>query len=158
MNQLRFISQTIYKLKKQYGVPFQIYTTTSSSTDLQTGVKSVQKRIYNIKYGIVLPRKMYAELVSLLGGSRTLSHNNLIDKETRVVLLDAKDYPADYVIEPGDYVLMNHERFNITEINLYDHRLAGELKMTKIIGEKPRAIIEQSLKTKININQGLSDG
>jgi hypothetical protein len=156
MSQLQFISKVIYRLKKEYGLPLELYSITDIQIDLETGIKQLTKQIYKIKKAILLPRRMFSETVILLGGSRQFQDK--LDKQKRQIIIDVKDYPKDYIVRPKDYIIIQHERFNIIEAELYDNKLAVVLTVTKIIGEQPAAVINASVKDTLDINQGVENG
>lgn len=154
MNQLRFIRETIYSLKREYGVPADLYTIVATTTDLETGTRESDKRVFRIKRAILLPKRLYTDVITLVGGGQALHHGALTDKSERVVIIDAKDYPKDYTPKPEDYVVINTTRFNVVEATDFDHKLAVILRVKQIEGELPRQILEVGASSAVRLNSG----
>jgi hypothetical protein len=152
---MNHIRQTIYTLKRQYGVKAELYSITDIQSNLETGEKTLQKIVYKINKAVFLPRKIFSELIALIGGQRL---GNRVDKQTRFLLIDGKDLPKEYELRQKDYVLIQHQRYNISDIKIFDNNLGYVLTITKITGESPRAIIEESSKDRINISQEAANG
>lgn len=156
MSQLQYIKDCIYHLKQEYGCSLEIYNITNSTRNLETGVKTITKTVYKIRRGILLPRKLDNEFLRILGAT---IHFDLLKNEQRQIILDASDYPSGY--EPkinSDYILVDHIRFNILDVETYDHKLAVVFTVKKIVGEQPAAIIEQTISQSIGISQGVENG
>lgn len=152
INQLQFIRETIYNLKYDYGLPLEIYALISSATDLATGVKTITKTVYKIRQAILLPRKLDSEFIRIIGLHKRF---DILDKEERLILIDASDYPKAYKPQGSDYILIHHQRFDILSVETYDHKLAVIIHAKKLAGEQPAAIINQSLSQDIGISQGV---
>lgn len=155
-NQLVYISQTLYDLKRSYGYPVDIYTTTGSTVNLESGAKTVARDVFKIKKGILLPKRITREFIdgqTFSVGLKNLAYGGSFNLGRRVLIIDIKDYPATYIVKPDDYVVINHERFNIIEAEQFDHRLCVLFNIQEIKNEDINAITSKSLSHRLRIKQ-----
>lgn len=155
---LTFIRETIYDLKRQYGTPLEIYAITSSTVDLETGVKAVTKSVYRIRQAILLPRTVARQVVNRLGEKLLFKQGGSVDQDNRLVIVDMRDYPASYQVRVNDYAVIDHQRYEIKSAEQYDHRLAVLITLVATQGENVAAIINRSSHDDLHIQGSVTDG
>lgn len=153
MSQHRFIRETLYALKREYGVVVDLYAAVSTTTDLETGRREQEKRSFRIKRAILLPKRVYADVVKLLRGSggAPVHHGAALDKIFRLIIVDARDYPEDYSPDPEDYLVIGEGRYNVREVEEYEHRLAVLLKVEQVVGELPMRVTVADAKSEVDL-------
>lgn len=158
MNQLRFIREAIYGLKREYGIPGDLYILIDSTSNLETGERIVKKEVFRIKRVILLPRRLYNNVVTLVGGTQKIHHGATTDQSERLIIIDSKDYPKDYTVSKEDYFVINRTRYNVLEVQDFESKLAVLLKVRQIEGELPRQILDVRANTSVNLNSGSTGG
>ncbi len=144
-NNLVFLRRTLYQLKREYGFGGAIYRSTPGATNLETGEKSVVKARYGIDNCIVLPFKMeslgfYGS--ALLKAAREFSYGGFQDQDLKRVLIDANDLPVGFTIQPDDYFIYEHKKFEIVKIEELEQGLGYSLLVNWLRGSVPNEIHE----------------
>ena len=62
-NLIRFIRRCIYQMKREYGGPITVYRLINTGTDLQTGVKTVNRDSIDVVRAVVLPNRLTREAI-----------------------------------------------------------------------------------------------
>jgi hypothetical protein len=87
---LRFIRDTIYSLKREYGLTIAVGAV-ASALDLKSGIKTATYSVLVVKRAILLPTSMYAQFMQTLTGGTKVG---TIEKNTRKILIDKQDIRA----------------------------------------------------------------
>lgn len=122
-NNLDFISENIYHLKREYGISIVVGHQTTVS-NLQTGVKTITKDEFTIQLAIALPFN-YRQMFAKLEQNRKQGY---IQSGDRQILIDIIDIPAGKTIEENYYILRNGKRSDITKVERYDEALILTVK------------------------------
>lgn len=122
MNRLRFISQVLYRLKRRYGEAVIIYNRLSSTTNLETGVKSVITESVIVKRAIVLPSKIHREFVydlTFIATNKNFTYGGHFDTTERQLIFDRKDLP-NFEIKVGMYLLFKSRRYDVKQVEEFE--------------------------------------
>ncbi len=140
MPNLYFIKRTLYILKRQYGVPLALYRRTMSETDLATGKKTVTKVKYPVKRAVLCStpsvQRQFEYHLSYLAANKNFAYGALFDTQNITFLIDAQDLPRGFVPNLDDFAIYNHKRYNISKMELLDHRLAYYLSLKLLVGSE----------------------
>ena len=109
---MRFIKNTIYQLKRDYGFTIIAYRIVSKEIDVETGEQKVVLQDKEIKRVLLLPNSLTRK-EGKAGG--------YYDPNKRVILIE---YQPDFKINIGDYVIYNRQKFNIIEISEFEYQKA----------------------------------
>lgn len=121
-NQLRFISQVIYKLKRRYGLPVQLLKRTSTTVDIETGRKTIVKAFMNLRRAIVLPSRMHREFfydLAFIAAAKNFTYGAHLDPEERRFIIDRKDLRG-WEIEVGQWLVYQNRRYDIKEVSDFE--------------------------------------
>ena len=152
---VKFIKDNIYILKKDYGRPITIYKKIST-IDIKTGLTTISRTKVKINKAIVLPsiESMYGkesfEKTYLNTGRIRESLGGYIEIIDKIVILDKKDLPKTFDVNPDDYVVIDHQRFDIKAIDDYE-RIILALKQTT--GQSTLEVIDMKIKQNLIIEQ-----
>lgn len=113
MSEFRFISQTIYALKRQFPASIVLRRVASSRLDVTTGQTYLNIDELPIRRAIALPEKMYFNPQTL--GIQTTQVNLLVN----IILIDPRDLPRNYEITKEFKVLYKKKEWDIVDIK--DH-------------------------------------
>jgi hypothetical protein len=119
----RFIQRNVYAMKRQYGTMVDLYRILSSQTDHLTGTKTVVKEVHRIRHAPVLPYRMKRDLVqtiSIISADKKFVYGGAYDASRREVIIDARDLPRGVEIRPEDYLVIDGQRWTITEIEKFE--------------------------------------
>jgi hypothetical protein len=120
MNNLRQISNIVYRLKRNYGVPVVLRRMIKDRTDLETGRVSREYTQVNIKRGIVLPEKLipnFAYDLAYIAANKNFTYGGLFGSSTRLVILDGKDIPSAFIIAENDELIFSDKVHAVKSIN-----------------------------------------
>jgi hypothetical protein len=120
MNNLRQISNIIYRLKRNYGVLVILRRLIKDRTDLETGRVSREYTQVKIKRGIVLPEKLiptFAYDLAYIAANKNFTYGGLFGSSTRLVILDGKDVPSTFIITENDELVFSDKVHAVKSIN-----------------------------------------
>lgn len=112
----RHISRTIYTLKRRWPTPIHIHTIGVPVTDFDTGKIEVNTTTVRVRKAVELPRNELRKFIydlSYIATAKNFTYGALFDQATRIVLIDRKDLPKNYVIDIDQEVTVEGERFQV---------------------------------------------
>jgi hypothetical protein len=140
------ISQVIGRLKQRFPQKVDLYRVTSRSTNVETGVESETKEVFRIRQAIVLPPTLGldpSKALAAISGAN-FSFGGLIEANTVVVLIDARDIPKNINLNVEDfYAIINKMRYEVVKVNTYGVREAFILNLKGLPGIKLEQIIDR---------------
>ena len=135
MNSLSFISDGVYALKTRYGIPVDVYRTTTV-TDLRTGIKTTTYTKTSVPRAIVDAGKSARLFVQ-----RDLNMGALFDVNDRDVIVDMADLGDKPTI--NDYVVIRNQRYDIKNVVEYETQNAYLLVLRQTKAQKQVLVFDQ---------------
>jgi hypothetical protein len=123
MNDLAFISQALYSLKRRYGFPVDIMWRTASTVNRETGDKTVTKDSLRVGLMIVLPaaaKREFSYDLAYIAAAKNFTYGALYDTSQRQFIVDANDLPADFEITPGLWFVYKQGRYEVKDAQRFD--------------------------------------
>jgi len=117
-----FIKQTIYSLKKEYGLPITIYKIISSLPDVDSGIISKTISFRRIRRAIVLPRALSREIFQVE-----------YDSNSRLMFIDFDDV-KNFEVKINDYIVFRNKKYLVNQVTTYDLDAALVLYLTESLG------------------------
>lgn len=118
----------------------------SSIPNLETGSKTVTKTNFVIKKAIGLP----ANTASLsLIGQLGINQGPVIDRVDKIVIIDKADLPRTFSPENDDYIVINHQRYEVKTHQTYDHFIVYAIRL--LIGVETDEIHKKVAFSKLTI-------
>jgi hypothetical protein len=131
-NTLRQIKLIVYRLKRNYGIPATLRKPIQNDYDVTTGEVTRQYEEFEILRAVVLPvdvaRKFSYDL-SFIAANRNFVYGGFYDVNDRVVLLDAKDLPADETIDLTWRMTIDGKIYEISAIEQAERKSAYVMKI-----------------------------
>jgi hypothetical protein len=117
-NDLVFISDNIYALKHEYGVPLTLQYVTGEVRDVTTGKTTQTVVTTQIAKAIVMPMQVSMAFIRTLLQSKGLS----VPNQTSQIIIDRSDVPATIGFELGKLKAQKDDRnLNIERIDVFDY-------------------------------------
>ena len=158
-DQLKFIRDTIYSLKRKYGVSLDLYKISSVSNNITSGSRTITKTKYNIRRAAILPEsyiksKVYS--LSYIAANKNFTYGALFNKNVKAILIDRKDLPRNIEIGLQDYINIDQKRFAVKEsLELEMH--AGYILICEFVdGLQPEAIYQLNIVDSIRFTQAIA--
>lgn len=155
-NTLVFVKQLLYNLKKDYGFSLDIYRVVTSSVDVTTGVKTVQREKHRIRRAVVLPailaRKFSYDL-SYIAANKNFTYGGFYDTNTRIFIVDQVDLPKGFNLTEDDYVVYDTQRYEIRQFEALEHRQGYLITAKQTVGKKPHQILAPKVSSTFAIGQ-----
>lgn len=154
MNHLIFIKKQLYILKRQYGKCLDIYASSENGgPDLTTGKRNLLITKYHIKKGIVLPLSMVAQglynQAFMKNIGREYAYGNILETEMKTVIIDAKDLPSGVILTTDNYVIFNHNRYEIMKVEALENNYGYTLVIKRLLGVPAGEIFDLSITQEI---------
>lgn len=153
MRNRRWIQETLYDLERDYARYLHFYHTTSTHTDVLTGVVYHARNVYKIK-AIVMPEMILRQLYQ--GGTFSRVNPNFIygaTSDVKTVTLLVKEPRIEERITPNDSFVLEHERFEIKKVDKLEHRLGYMIVGTLIAGGSPYEVHFRSVSHRLDFIQ-----
>ena len=118
-NVLRQISQIIYRLKRNYGLP-AVLRVHSNVINIETGAISDTPTDYSIARMVLLPQKSrrdFAYDLSYIAANKNFTYGGLFDASQRTVIIDAKDLPAGVRPTQDMTIVFNNRPWEIAKVD-----------------------------------------
>lgn len=146
-NQLTHIRSVIYGLEKNYAFRLDLYRK-KEVVNLETGRKVTTRIKYKIKKAIFLPNQIYRDfnygsLIKM--GTPNFQLGGLLDLKQRIIIIDKRKLPRDFIIDINDYLVFNHDRYEIKDITEFELADFWRLTIRQVEGENPNEVHEQVL-------------
>lgn len=155
-NQLRFIGETLYDLKKDYGLVGDVYRITGETVDPETGVRTTVREKHRIKKMILLPTNLTAQM--FIAGGYVRPDPSFPSSGWEVtdtfVIIDHKD--VTFEIKKEDYIVIQHKRYNIKSINEVEPNIGLLIGLKSIKGAEPQEIFTVSARNTLTFNQSVT--
>jgi len=114
----------MYSLKKEYGNgPLSVYQLGSTTTNLDTGVKSVAKTVTVINRAIILPAKIARDVIqtiSQISANKAFVYGGSYDSRTRTFIIDRLDCTAISELKEDDWIVFNNRKYEIKSIQEFE--------------------------------------
>ncbi len=124
MANVKFIRDTLYRMKQDYGVPIKYGIFVSNITDPDTGLNEVIKKVFLIKRAIQFPTKLlrkFAQDIAYLAANKNFTYGALFDEKVSLFMLDARDLPRGFEPAMNHFLFVNHQRHVIKTAELLEH-------------------------------------
>lgn len=105
--------RAIYAAKRLVGKPVILCRTLSNSLDVKTGQQTTTIRSCLIKRAVVMPATSLRNFLyghSFLQHNRSFAEGGFFDTNTRVVIVDRRDIPMDFVVDQKVHLIVEGKR------------------------------------------------
>ena len=123
-NNLREIRIILYRLKRNFGLPAILKKPLTNVNNIQTGEITRTFEEHNINRVIVLPSRNLRDFLydlSYIAASKNFTYGGMFDKRSRLMIIDVKDLPVDFVLDTTCFVVFETRRYDIKEFELAEH-------------------------------------
>jgi hypothetical protein len=124
MPNVKFIRDTLYQLKKDYGVPVKYGRLVRNEINLDTGLNRVTKEVYLIRKVIQLPTKLqrkFIQDIAYLAANKNFTMGAMFDEKISLFIIDSRDLPRGLQLNMEDFLFMGHQRFAIKQAEILEH-------------------------------------
>ena len=115
----RMIERNLYMLKRQYGGPVVLCSLLDADTDYRTGTKVVQYAIRPINKAIVLPSRMWRDVVASvarISSNKRLAYGGEFNIGDRGFMVQGSDVPAGTEVKKDDWIVYRGERYSVKTV------------------------------------------
>lgn len=153
MNKLRFGYTLLYRLKRDFGETVDIYRSTGQTIDLETGRLVTSKTKLKIRRAILLPSRVARDYIKEIGyssDSKNAKYQGIFDSTQRFLVIDRHDLKGIFkTLTTADWIVFNHMRWEISEIDLFEQNTAYWLIIKKVTGATKYEIHTRDLREKL---------
>ena len=134
MANVRFIKNTIYNLKKDFGEWMDLYITGKSTVDLRTGTQTILKKVLQIKCVNIsqVTLAQIAHLFPMLVGTKHTAYAPTTDKNTALIVIEQSDLPKGTELTTSCFVVLNRQKYQIQKIESSEHDLMYVATLVRI--------------------------
>jgi hypothetical protein len=151
-NKLIFFNNVIYGLERDYGFRADLYRPVEV-TDFKTGRKIVSRTKYHIKRAIFFPNQLFRDYKYASLFNQNMQFGGILDATQRRVLVNKKYLPFKFEIETTDYIIFNHDRYEIDKIDEMELADFWHVIIKKLVGQTVNEIHEQRIKSKLSFTE-----
>lgn len=149
------IKAALYSLKKQYGGgPVSIYTFGGTTTNVDTGVKSVTKTVTIVKTAVILPAKVQREVlqsISQISANKSFVYGGTFDSRMRTFIIERRDAPG-VELKDDDWLVFDGRKYEIKSIQEFEFDTAWVVVARQILGEVPEQIFPTAVDHLLDIS------
>lgn len=114
----RDVRQTIYNLKRHFGIAANLVNRTSSVVNRETGTKEVTLDSRRITRAIVMNEQIDRKFVynlTFIASNKDFTYGALFDQRMRVIILDFQDL-GPFIPKVGQYLVTEDSRYDIESV------------------------------------------
>lgn len=134
MNQLRFIQDTLYELKLNYGTQVTLIKVTNVSTEFRSGNLSSTQTEYKIRKAILLESGVVQVLLSSIITENS-KYSGQILRDKKSIIVDKYDLPRDLTISQQDQFLLHGQLYTVDSILKIDRRRGYLITLNHVVGD-----------------------
>lgn len=149
---MRFISQALYNLEREYQFSIDLYQVTNLGLNLETGKKTITKVKHEIEKCIVLPTMLARQYIETLGSK--FDYGGQFDANERLLIINCK-YITENVTTDW-YCVFNDERYEVKTVEKFEHQKAYLFKIKRVVGGSIDKIVNETIISTFNIRGTLS--
>lgn len=144
-NMNRRLQHMLYALKRLYGAPIDVYKLGGQSTDHDTGVRTVNKTVYNVNRAIVLTAKVARESVQtlpIISANKAFAYGGVYDTGTRLFIVDRTD-PTEVILpdlNTSDWVVYDGVKYEIKVVEAFEFDAAVVITGKAVLGDAPEKV------------------
>lgn len=135
--------RALYSLKRDYGARIDIYKLNSSTTDERTGTKSINKTVFPIQRGIVMPVKLdrvAQQSIAYISNNKEFVSGGTYDVGTRDFIVDRRDCPTLPTLTADDWIVFNSRKYQIKNVQTFEVDAGWIIAARELAGEVPEQI------------------
>lgn len=157
MNDLIFIRDALYDLKRNYGSPIDLYQPSSGTSNVTTGKKNVKYTKYCIRKAVHVPAgfQTLAQYTAayIKNVSKAFAVGAYADQELRNVMIDGADIPRGVEILPEWYVIIDHVKYEVWKVNKAENNLGYVLNLKRASGNRPEELHQRGVRQTLRFTQ-----
>lgn len=132
------IREVLYSFKEQYGGgPVAIYTFGGTTTDVETGEKTITKSVTIVRTAIILPAKVGRDVVqtiSQISANKAFVTGGSYDSRTRKFIIDRRDCPG-LELKDDDWLVFDGRKYEIKQIDEFEYGTAWVITARHQLGD-----------------------
>ena len=149
----------IYKLKRAFGSPIDIYRLVSSQTDVLTGARVVVTEMKHVRRAIVLPctmtrNRLMRKMAAGTEASRDFTAAGAYDTDTRDIIIDIRDAPCVKMLTPDDWIVFRGRKYQVKKGMDFQDTENWIVTVSELIGEVPQQTFEVRLYDQVVLSDG----
>lgn len=151
----RFIRNTLYQLKRDYGKQLTLYLETAT-TNITTGARTATTQNWVIKRAVLLPddwKKKFSYALSFVAANKNFTYGGFFDRAQREVLIDATDIPKGLKITTEHHVVIDSKKYNITRVVDLEEAAGWILEVKHVSGEIPKQVLSVKARDRITLGE-----
>lgn len=156
MPNVKFIRDTLYNMKKDFGVPIKYGVVVSSDLDMDTGLVVVEKKVYLIRKAIIFPTKLqrkFVQDIAYLAANKNFTYGAMFDEKITIFVIDARDVPRGLQINMDQFLFMNHQRLVIKSVEFLEHNCGWLITAQTHEGANPFEVQPFTVKSRLGFQQ-----
>lgn len=132
------IKAILYQFKQQYGGgPVSIYTFGGTTTDVETGEKTVTKTVTVVRKAVILPARVSRDVVqtiSQISANKAFVGGGYYDSRTRHFIIDRLDCPG-LELKDDDWLVFDGRKYEIKFIDEFEFNTAWVITARHQLGD-----------------------
>ncbi len=161
----RQVLNALYALKRRYGGCFDFYRRgPGGGTDHLTGEVTVDKDVFPIIRGIILPAKVIRDVIqtiSVISANKAFVYGGTYDSSTRMFIVDRRDVPnldlKDFDPTPDDWIVYKNRKYEIKHFTEFEFDSAWVFTGKAVLGDIPEQIFKLCADNLVRVNQGAAE-
>ena len=138
-----FVRRAFYSLKREHGMPMDIYRLSNGTFDPTTGKQSISKTRYHVKNALLLPtillRKFLHNVSYEKATSREFAYGGSFEQNQKFIAIEYRDFPRNIlpIDETTDRAVVNHQLYVLKKGEEFEHQQAILLTLSATEGTLP---------------------
>ena len=151
----RFIRNTLYQLKRDYGKQLTLYLETAT-TNLTTGVRTPTSTNWVVQRAVILPsdwKRKFSYALSFVAANKNFTYGGFFDADRRELVIDATDLPKGLLITNDYHLTIDGFKYLIAEVSQLEEAAGWIIHAKAVSGESPRQVISVKARDRITFGE-----
>src|SRR6185436_5450846 len=129
----------LYRLKRDFGLTVTLHVLLSSDVSYTSGTTTKQFNAYKIKRALVLEATQYRKFaydLSFIAANKNFTYGGFFDVKQRIIVIERRDLPRDYVPDHKHYIVFDHSRYEIVNFDENEEKALIAYHVKELKGQR----------------------
>lgn len=135
--------RVLYSLEKRFGAPLDYYRLLGSETNIETGVRSINRKVINVPRAVILPTRVRREAersISVISADKKFVQGGGYDIGLKQFIIRGELLSEINGVQLDDWIVYQSRRFNVVEFDDYEFSGSYLITAREAVGAQSRQL------------------
>lgn len=135
--------RVLYSLEKRFGAPLDYYRLLGSETNIETGARSITRKVINVPRAVILPTRIRREAersISVISADKKFVQGGGYDIGVKQFIIRGALLSEINGVQLNDWIVYKSRRFDVVEFDEYEFSGSYLITAREAVGSQPRQL------------------